>query len=122
MSKSNIIGTGKFEGLAEITAKKIERQSKLATAAVAAPEFPTKKEPIIRLTARTGQNCKGGTELHFDAIDNCQHFFTCGLCVDPSRVYTSTTLKNRVVGLEEVFDTVAYMAKIPKNQQIVKSF
>lgn len=118
MAKSNIIQTGKFKGLAEITAERIERQSKLAKTVVSAAEFPTKKEPIIKLTARTGQNCKGGTELYFDAIDSCQHFSTCGLCVDPSRASTSITLKKRVVGLEEVFDTAAYMATVSKKQQV----
>lgn len=90
-------------GIHETSSKSIDLQSKRAAAIMAAKEFPTKLLPIVALSAKTGQNCQGGM-FWVDAIDKCQHFSTCGLCVDSKRIKSSITLKPRVIGFAECYD------------------
>ena len=112
MNKGKVIDNGRYEGLGlrEITAEKLQRRSRESKAAMNTKEFPTKQVAIYESTAVTGENCQGGMHLHFDAHNYCQHFRTCGMCVDASAMLTSVTYK-RKVKQEERFDTLAYIAK-----------
>jgi hypothetical protein len=103
-----VIEVGKLEGLGVLTLVSMQRKSTVAKKTMAATDMPTIVIPITKMMARTGQNCQGGLHLHFDAIDRCQHFATCGFCVDSERISTSTTLKARVVGLADRYNDGKY--------------
>jgi hypothetical protein len=113
--KDDVLPTGEHKGLMVITEDDLETKIYKGRNDEHIPIHTPKI--ITAYTARTGQNCKGGMSLHFDAIENCQHFNECGICVDSSRIQTSTTFKERVVGVEQKLDIKAYLAALPAHQR-----
>ena len=94
---------GQFIGLSQITEDVFENREKTAKKAL---KIPTKLEVFVSMSAKAGPFCQGGN------IDNCVHYASCALCVDPSRIETALE-RVPVYSLEETLDVEACL-----NQQM----
>jgi hypothetical protein len=108
------IRKGDRKNLIVKTTANLIADKKKADIIMAAPEFPTKKVPIAKVFAMTGQNCQDGN------IDMCQNFASCAKCIDKSRIETAVD-KKIIVGAKEIIDAQAYVQHSKRIEHIARS-